>query len=69
MLIGAESEDIRIAALVLLARLDDARLGPYADRIVAFASGPDSAVRRAARPLWRASRRRIQASLPASPGS
>lgn len=50
-LIGTGSEDIRIAALVLLARLDDARLGPYAERIVAFASGPGSAVRQAARPL------------------
>jgi cellulose synthase operon protein C len=50
-LIGAESDDIRIAALVLLARLDDARLGPYAERVVAFASGPGSAVRQAARPL------------------
>jgi hypothetical protein len=50
-LIGSDSVDVRDAALGLLARLDDARLGRYADLIRAFACGPSPVLRKAARPL------------------
>ncbi|WP_264050980.1 hypothetical protein [Methylobacterium flocculans] len=52
-LIGSDSAEIREAVLGLMARLDDARLAGYANRILTLASGPGSALRRAARPLVR----------------
>ncbi|SFH07785.1 hypothetical protein [Methylobacterium gossipiicola] len=52
-LIGAEAENVRAAALGLMARLDAAGLERHAAPILALAHGADPALRRAARPLVR----------------
>lgn len=50
-LLGSDSTDVQSAALRLFGRLDDEALGSHSELVVAFATAPSSALRRAARPL------------------
>jgi hypothetical protein len=50
-ILQADAPDIRIAAMSLLARLDDAALAEHRDRIVVAATGAHAGLRAAARPL------------------